>query len=156
MSIHASESAGSDHWHRQFAAECNNRAWELAVQARTSSEDREMLDAAHASAWHWGKVGGELNVMRAVMLLAEVHAVLGNGAIALSLAEKMRDYFLSCGSPDWEIAFAHTIHAHAAHAAGRFEQYRAAYREAEAALRGIADEQDRLIVAKTFSCVPRP
>jgi hypothetical protein len=31
-----------------------------------------MLDAAHASAWHWAKVGSELNRMRATLLLAEV------------------------------------------------------------------------------------
>jgi len=60
-------------WHKRFAAQANNRAWELSIIERTAEQDREMLDAAHASAWHWSAVGTELNRMRATMLLAEVH-----------------------------------------------------------------------------------
>jgi hypothetical protein len=66
-------------WHRRFAVASNNRAWDLSVQNRSSSEDQEMLNVAHASAWHWSIVGTELNRMRATMLLAEVHALLGFG-----------------------------------------------------------------------------
>ena len=143
-------------WHKRFAAECNNRAWELTTAARGAPEDREMLDVAHASAWHWGKVGSELNSMRATMLLAEVHALLGMGERALANAEEMRTYFLAHESPDWEIAFAHAIYAHAAHAAGRANEHRDAYAQAEAALAAIADDEDRAIVAATFRLVPPP
>jgi hypothetical protein len=76
-----------------------------------------MQDAAHASAWHWAAVGNELNRMRATMLLAEVHALLGHGATALAYAREMRGYFLAADAPDWELAFTHAVHAHAAHAA---------------------------------------
>ena len=69
-------------WHKRFTVETNNRAWDLAIQPRTPAQDREMLDAAHASAWHWSAIGTELNRMRATMLLAEVHAVLGHGVSA--------------------------------------------------------------------------
>jgi hypothetical protein len=75
-------------WHRRSAAASNNRAWDLSVQNRTTAEDREMLDAAHASAWHWSKVGTELNRMRATMLLSEVHSLLGYGPSALAYAKK--------------------------------------------------------------------
>ena len=144
-------------WHRQVAMGCNNRAWALTVQSRSASEDREMLDAAHASAWHWARAGTELNRMRATMLLAEVHALLGHGQLALSLATDMREYFLHrADTPDWELAFAHAIYAHGAHAAARGEVHRAAYREAERALAAIADDEDREIVARTFAQVPAP
>ncbi len=43
-------------WQKRFAAMANNRAWELSVLERTAEQDQEMLDAAHASAWHWGAV----------------------------------------------------------------------------------------------------
>jgi hypothetical protein len=56
-------------WLRRSAAAGNNRAWELSVQSRSAAEDQEMLNAAHASAWHWGMMGTELNRMRATMLL---------------------------------------------------------------------------------------
>ena len=143
-------------WHRRFASECNNRAWELSTATRGAADDREMLDLAHASAWHWGKVGTELNRMRATMLLAEVHALLGMGERALAHADEMRTYFVARATPDWEIALVHAIHAHAAHAAGRASEHRDSYAQAEAALAAIAGDEDRAIVAATFRQVPPP
>jgi hypothetical protein len=61
--------------------------------------------AAHASAWHWRKVGTELNRMRVTMLLAELHSSLG--AI---------------------------VHAHASSAAGDAVKHRASYELAVATL----------------------
>ncbi|MGZ8259344.1 MAG: hypothetical protein ACXWUL_02195 [Caldimonas sp.] len=148
--------AGADAWHRKFAAVGNNRAWELSVQVRGAAESREMLDAAHASAWHWAQVGTELNRMRATMLLAEVHALLGFGASALAYAEEMRAYFLTRETPDWELALTHTVFAQAAHAAGRSAEHHDAYARAEAALAAIADAEDRAIVAETFGQVAAP
>jgi hypothetical protein len=150
----ASEAAMA--WHRRFAAAANNRAWELTVQTRTAAEDREMLNAAHASAWHWGKVGTELNRMRATMLIAEVHALLGLGGSALEHAEEMRTYFLGVQSPDWEVAFVHVIHAHAASAAGETEKHRASYALAVAAVEAVLSEEERSNVASTFGHVPKP
>ena len=144
-------------WHRHFAMEGNNRAWQLSVEPRDPPKDRDMLSAAHASAWHWEVVGTDLNRMRAKMLLAEVHALLGHGATALAYAQEMREYFLSKGdTPDWEVAFTHTVYAHAAHAAGELALYRAAYQEAATAIAAISDAEDRAIVLKTFGQVKTP
>jgi hypothetical protein len=143
-------------WHKRFAAQCNNRAWELSTVQRTPQQDREMLDAAHGSAWHWGKVGTELHHMRAAMCLAEVYALLGHGAIALAYAQEVRGYFLSHETPDWELAFTHAIYAHAAAVAGRVDEHLASYQAAELAIAAIADEEDRVIVSKTFDHVPAP
>lgn len=115
-----------------------------------------MLHAAHASAWHWSKVGTELNRMRATMLLAEVHALLGLGGPALRYAEEMREYFLRVGAPDWEIAFVHVVHAHAASAAGETAAHGASYESAAAAIQAVSNEEERRIVASTFSHVPKP
>jgi hypothetical protein len=150
----ASEEATA--WHRRFAAAGNNRAWDLSVQTRNAAEDEEMLNAAHASAWHWTKVGSELNRMRARMLLAEVHALLGFGQSALAYAEEMRAYFLAVQSPEWEVAFVHVVHAHAASTAGDTEKHQASYSLAVAALETVSNEKERGIVASTFSHVPRP
>ncbi|NKE66291.1 hypothetical protein RAMLITH_10705 [Ramlibacter sp. RBP-2] len=144
-------------WHRQTAIECNNRAWELTVLPRTEGGDREMLDAAHTSAWHWARVGTELNRMRATMLVAAVHALLGHGATALPLAIEMRGYFLArSDTPDWELAMTHAVYAHAAHAAGEVAAHSEAHRQATAALAAIADDEDRRIVARTLELVPQP
>lgn len=147
----------STQWHLGIAKACNNRSWELSVRARTPEEDREMLDAAHTSAWHWAKVGTEQNRMRATMLLAEVHALAGHGATALALAKEMHDYFTRRDdTPDWELAFAHAILAHAAHAAGDAALHRVVYRDATEAIARVTGDEDRRIVLETFDHVPRP
>ncbi|MEP6607952.1 MAG: hypothetical protein ABJA83_04675 [Burkholderiaceae bacterium] len=144
-------------WHRKFGAACNNRAWNLSVQPhRSPAEDLKMLDASHASAWHWGHIGTELHRIRAMMLLADVYALVGRGSSALAYAREMRDYFLRTGAPDWEVALAHAIYAHAAAIAGDREQHIASYRLAVDAVAGIADEEDRRIVVQTFGHVPSP
>ena len=143
-------------WHKRFAAQCNNRAWELSTAQRTPQQDREMLDAAHGSAWHWAKIGTELNHMRAVMCLAEVHALLGHGQIALAYVQEMRSYFLGRDTDDWELALTHAIYAHAAAVAGKADEHRTAYQAATVALAAIVDEEDREIVARTLAQVPAP
>lgn len=150
------ESSDPQEWHKFFASTANNRAWELSVRPRTPAQHREMLDAAHASAWHWSAIGTEQHSMRATMLLAEVHALLGHGASALSYAQKMKAYFLREATPDWELAFTHVIYAHAASAAGAPELHRKAYAEAVTAIQAIADEEDKSIVLKTFDQMPDP
>jgi hypothetical protein len=143
-------------WHRYFAALCNNRAWELAVKDRTAEEDAEMLNMAHASALHWDAVGAELNRMRAKTLLAEVHSLLGFGQSALALAEEIRAYFLDRNTDDWEIAYAHVVHAHAAAVAGERAAHASSHAAAEAAVAAISDDDDRRIVLETFERVPPP
>ena len=143
-------------WHRYFAVECNNRAWDLCGQVRTAEEDDEMLDNAHAAALHWRAVGTPLNHMRARTLLADVHALLGHGRSALAFATEMRAYFLAQETADWELALVHTVYAHAAYAAGEMESYRAAYAAATAALDAVVDPEDREIVRQTFDQVPAP
>jgi hypothetical protein len=144
-------------WDRYFAMECNNRAWQLSVEPRDTLKDREMLNAAHGAAWHWQVVGADLNGMRATTLLAEVRALLGDGATAMAYAREMRDYFLTNpDTPDWEVALTHAVYAHAAHAAGELAPYRAAYQNAATAITAISDEEDRVIVLKTFKQVAAP
>jgi hypothetical protein len=143
-------------WHRRFAAAANNRAWDLSERVRDAAEDQEMLDAAHASAWHWAKVGTEFHRMRATMLLAEVHASLGLGQSALAYAEQMRTYLLGIQSPDWEVAIVHAVHAHAAFAAGQTEKHRASYALAVEAFEAISTDKERGIVAATLGHVPKP
>jgi len=144
-------------WRRWFAMQANNRCWELTVaEARTPEQDREMLDAAHASAWLWTSIGTELNRMRATMLLAEAHALAGDPSQAMEYAREMRGWFLGRETPDWEIAFTHAVTAHCAAKAGEKTLHRDSYGAARAAIASIADAEDREIVEKTFAHVPAP
>ncbi len=83
-------------WHRYFAAAANNAAWKLAEQPVQGNDDLSMLDAAHASAWHWNAIGTEQQKMRATMLLAAAHARASRGGTALAYAEKCETTFWVC------------------------------------------------------------
>ena len=153
---HIPETTDEKEWHRYFAMDSNNRAWELSVVPRSSSEDLEMLNAAHAAALHWSVVGEQIHNMRAKLLLAEVHALLGFGDSAFALATEARGYFLVQETPDWEIAYAHTIHAHAAWSSNNTETYERSYQEAQRAIDKISDAEDRAVVLKTFNQISTP
>jgi hypothetical protein len=90
------------------------------------------------------------------MLLAQVHALCGWGAVALQEAERVTAYFAGRDTDDWEIAFVHTIHAHAAAVAGDAKLHRSAWGAASTALEAIKDPEDRAIVQQTFMQVPAP
>lgn len=146
-----------ENWHRFFAAYANNEAWTLAEAPQSRIDDvLTLLNAAHAAAWHWQAIGNVLNHMRALMLLAQAHAVAGQGQSALLYADEMRAYFLNEPStPDWEIAFMHAVHARAAYAAGEHAQHASSYASAESVIRALANENDRATVARIFEQIPR-
>ena len=144
-------------WHRHFAAQANNLAWDLAESRTDASQDDRMLAAAHAAAWHWDAVGTDLHRMRATMLLALAHALAGHGQTAWRQAQSVCEFFLArADTPDWETAFVHAIHALAAAASGRPAEHAASWEQARRSVEAIADEQDRAIVLKTWALVPAP
>lgn len=151
------EDTRPESWHRFFASTANNRAWQLAELPAKEVDVRELLNAAHAAAWHWQAAGDDLNRMRAVMLLAQAHAMAGLGGTALAYADEMRAYFLATDTtPDWELGFVHAVHAYAASAAGSAEQHAHSYAQAGKAVRAIANEDDRNIIERVYRHVPAP
>ena len=144
-------------WQKRFAVVCNNRAWQLVENAhRTPSEMHEMLHAAHASAWHWARVGTALNEARGHMLLGIAHGLASEGPLALRYAMSAFNYFNEHEAPVWEQAFAHASLAAAAKAAGNPELHREHYAEAQRLGEAIAAPEDRAVFLRSFSQVARP
>jgi hypothetical protein len=144
-------------WRRRFAAEANNRGWALAEQGtRTAREDAEMLDAAHASAFLWSAIGTSRNEALADLLLAQVHALLGHGASAQGHAQRALAHFSAHDGQPWELAFAHAVLAHAAHARGLPPLHREHWQQAVAAAGGITNDEERRIFDATFRTIPHP
>ncbi len=143
--------------HRWHAVACNNLAWRLSdLPERTAVQADEMLHAAHAAAYHWSVVGTELHQARAQMLLGHVYAALGLGAPALRYAQQSYAYLVAHEPPDWEIAFAHAILAHAAFAAGDGRLHAQQHARALGLGQAIADDEDREIFFSTFDRIPSP
>ena len=144
-------------WHRWFAAECNNRGWRLSeAPTRSAADDDEMLNAAHAAAFHWNEVGTAIHRARADMLLAHVHALLGHGAIAIQYARKSFDAVTSRQSPDWELAFAHAVLAHAGYAANDMDLHARHYALARDVGLALPNAEEREIFDATFTRIPMP
>jgi hypothetical protein len=53
-------------------------------------------------------------------------------------------------TPDWELAFTHTVHALAARAFGKTAEFQASRQAAIASIALIRDKNDREVVLKTF------
>ena len=142
-------------WHKWFGIECNNLAWTLSEKPlRSAAEDTELLALAHSSAFHWGKVGTELNKTRGHMLLGQAYAVTGIGSLAMKYSQLAYDYVMSHESPDWEIAFAHAVLANAAYSDGQLDLYREQYELAKSCGEALPGEEDRIIFNSTFVNVP--
>ncbi|MEQ1758828.1 MAG: hypothetical protein ABL986_10950 [Vicinamibacterales bacterium] len=143
-------------WHKRFAVDANNRAWALSeLPTLTEDEQREMLVAAHASAYHWSVIGTPTHHARADLLLGRVYALLGHGGPAQQFASRALAG-ISASQPEmWELAFAHAVQANAAAIAGDASTHADHYARASR-LGEQLDGEDRDIFLKTFSLIPVP
>ena len=142
-------------WHRRFAVECNNRTWDLIDRPkRAPAEDQEMLYTAYAAAFHWSKVGKPINNARADVTLAHVHALRGEGEMALRYAQSSLTFFESNAGEDWDVAFAHAEMAFAAAVLGDADLHARHYSEAKRRGEAIQEEEDRTVFMDEFSRIP--
>ena len=134
--------------HREFAKQANGRVWQLLGTAdRAPSDDDEMVEAAYASLYHWGKVGKEVNRQRGEWLIAHVHTVLGEPGPALkhadaclTLTHDFRDMMA-----DFDIAYAYEGMARALALNGQSEQAKVYLTLAEDSAGRISDPEDKQI-----------
>ena len=144
------------HWHRKFAVECNNTAWDLAArEMRSPVEDTQMLSAAFAAAYHWAQLASPLNDARAEITVAHVLALLNHGPLALEYARRCLAYFENEGGEDWDLAFAHAEMAHAAAKCGDHTLHSYHYARAHELGEAIQEADDRQVFLEEFARIPR-
>ncbi len=140
--------------HRFFAIEFNNVAWVMATQQRTHVEDSRLLDVAHASKAHWDAIGTEVQMMRALLLVAHAHACCGIGKTAITWARRCTEYFAGVNTEQWEQAFVCMIHAQAAFVAGERAEHVEYYGIAKGIVDSMPDGEDKNIVLDTWRLIP--
>lgn len=116
----------TDEVHRRLGIELFNHTWDLLDKAnRTPQEADEMIHAAHASRFHWEKVGGPINHARGEWQISRVYAVLGRAEPALYHACRCLEICESNAFGDFDLAYAYEAmaraHAVAGNAAGLAE-----------------------------------
>jgi hypothetical protein len=93
---------------RRLAVDLFNHCWTLLRrERRTPDEDDEMLHAAHASRFHWGRAGGPENRARGEWQCSRVYCVLGRTEPALHHARRCLELCEEHGLADWDLAFAY-------------------------------------------------
>jgi hypothetical protein len=143
-------------WRRRFAAEGNNRAWDLASQPERSAEDVEdMVYAAYAAAYHWKQVGQPVNHSRADVTLAHALSLAGQGSEALKYARRSLEFFESTPCEDWDIAFAHLEMALAAAVLKDSALHAFHYSKASELGHAIQEEEDRQVFLTELARIPQ-
>ena len=96
--------------HRQLGVDLYNATWKLLEQeSRTSADDDAMLNATHASAYHWSRAAeaGPVNVVRSQWQISRVNSVLGRGEAAVHHARRCLELCTENGIVDWDRASAY-------------------------------------------------
>jgi DNA-binding transcriptional MerR regulator len=143
---------------RQLGVDLYNSTWTLIEKAdRTAAETDEMIHRAHASRWHWARVGEPVNLARGEWLCSRVYATLGRGEPALWHARRSVeiDESLPADAREaWDLAAAYEAMARASFVAGDPASGALWKAKATAALEGIADADDREPIAQDLATLP--
>jgi hypothetical protein len=126
---------------RQLGVDLFNEVWRLM---ETREDDERMVNAAHASAFHWAAAPEckPENRARSEWQISRIYTVLGRGEPAVWHAQRCLEWCESAGIGDWDLAYAYEAlaRAHAASGTGEADAWKAKAREAGDA---ISDEEDR-------------
>jgi hypothetical protein len=140
--------------HRQLGVDLfNHTATLLGKQNRTRAEDDEMIDAAHASAYHWlhAEDARSENRARSDWQLSRVYAVLDRGEPALHHAQRCLDRCLENRIGDWDLAFAYEALARAHKVAGNEAEFERNLALANDAGAKIVEPEDRDLLEKDLA-----
>lgn len=142
-------------WHRTFATEAYNRAWDLMDKAkRSESDDAELLATTFASRFHWERVGSEENRMIGDWQVARVASMLGLGKVALTFAEAALSRTQLSGWDDWRLASCYEGMARAHAANGNPAERDRFVGLARDVLDKVGDADDRKLIEAQIASIP--
>jgi len=105
--------------HKRFAVNAFNLVWDLlGKEGRTQEEEDKMVNAVHASRFHWGEIGTPLEFERGEWQISRVYSVLNQPEAAKLHAQRCLDICEQNSIKDFDIAFAYEAMARANAVAG--------------------------------------
>jgi DNA-binding transcriptional MerR regulator len=132
---------------RRLAAMLFNRTWELLERTdRDAGDDDEMLHTAHASRYHWGRVGQPINLARGEWQCSRVYAVLGRAEPALHHARRALELAETHQAAPFDIGCGHEALARAYRVAGEPEKVAEHLGIATALAEKVDDAEEREIL----------
>lgn len=101
-------------WHKKQGIENFNYTWDLIDKKdRTKEDEIDMIHAAHASRFHWGKIGTSLNFARGEWQISRVYSLLNRSESALFHAKESLELCEASNIGDFDLAFAYEAVARA-------------------------------------------
>ena len=130
--------------HKKLAIDLFNYTWTLIdKEKRTKEDDDEMIHSAHASRFHWGKVGKPLNLERGEWQISRVYAILNRSTAALYHAQRCLDICKANNIKGFDIAFAYEGMARAHSLLGNEDEKNSFITLAKDAAEQIEEEDDK-------------
>ena len=140
---------------RKLAAALFNRTWDLLTKRRRTAADREqMIHTAHASRYHWGRVGGPRNVSIAEWQLSRVYSVLRRPELALYHAHRCQEVSERSHLSPFLVGYAYEALARASAIAGKRRDRNRFLREARRSLNHVTDRESRQLLAADLKALP--
>jgi DNA-binding transcriptional MerR regulator len=143
---------------RQLGVDLYNSTWALLEKAdRTPAETDEMVHRAHASRWHWARVGADVNLARGEWLCSRVYATLGRGEPALWHARRcveINEALPAEARESWDLPAAYEAMARASVVAGDSASGALWKAKATTALADISDTDDRMPIEQDLATLP--
>jgi DNA-binding transcriptional MerR regulator len=141
---------------RQLGVDLYNSTWTLIEKAdRTAAETDEMIHRAHASRWHWARVGTDINLARGEWLCSRVYATLARGEPALWHARRCVEISeASENRESWDLSGAYEAMARASFTAGDSASGALWKAKALAALAEIDNPDDRMPIEQDLATLP--
>jgi hypothetical protein len=141
--------------HKKFAVELNNLVWNLlGKKDRTRQEDETMIHAAHASHFHWSKVGTAVNLQRGEWLISHVYAVLNRPEPALHHAKLCMELTEEKKFEDFDLAYAYEGMARAFACTGNKTEAEKYIKLATDAGEKIKNKEDKDLFMSDFAAEP--
>ena len=140
--------------HRKIAADLFNYTWSLLDRKdRTVEDDEEMLHAAHASRYHWGRAGTPLNTSVGDWQISRVYAMLGRAEPALHHARRALEVTRRHRFARFYLAYAYEGLARAASVAGDRRTRDRSLREARRIGAKVRDQDDRRMLIEDLETI---
>jgi hypothetical protein len=140
--------------HRRIGKDLFNYTWSLLDRKRrTREEDDEMLHAAHASRYHWGRAGTALNRSIAEWQISRVYAALGRGEPAEHHGRRALEIALRNRLGRFYVAYGYEALARAAAIGGKGVACRRYLGEARRVGRQVHDADDRRMLEEDLASI---
>jgi len=142
---------------RKLAVDLFNYVWTyLDKTERSSAENDTMLHAAHASRYHWGQVGSQVNFARGEWQISRVYAVLGRSEPALYHAQRCLEICQENNIADFDLAYAYEALARGSAVALQWHAVKQYLELAEQSGQQITEQEDKDLFNKDLKTVPSP